>query len=105
MAYLKREGDQVNARRPALVLLDLNLPGMDGRQVLARIGSDADLNTIPTVILTTSQAEDNIEKSHRFQANNYLSKPGELGEFDSIARGNSDFWQTRAELPSRRYAA
>jgi chemotaxis family two-component system response regulator Rcp1 len=95
----------VNTPRPDLVLPDLNLPRLDGRQFLARIKGDADLNMIPRVILTTSRAKVDIEKSYQLQANCCLSKPLELGEFDSIVTSISDFWLTRAELPCQRLFA
>ena len=79
MAFLKREGEHAEAARPDLILLDLNLPKMDGREVLANIKQDLSLKTIPTVILTTSEAEADINKSYELQANAYLSKPGQLG--------------------------
>src|ERR1700691_6271999 len=86
MAFLNQEGPQVNAPRPDLILLDLNLPKMDGREVLAHIKGDADLKTIPTVILTTPAAEADIVKSYELQANCYLSKPVGLAEFESLVK-------------------
>jgi len=87
------------APRPDLILLDLNLPRMDGREVLAIIKADEALRTIPTVILTTSQAEIDIVKSYRLQANCYLSKPVALDELDAVVRSINDFWLLRAQLP------
>ena len=78
MAFLRHEGAYLDAPRPDLILLDLNLPKMDGREVLAHIKEDDDLKTIPTVILTTSDAEADIVKSYQLQANCYLSKPVQL---------------------------
>ena len=78
MAFLRREGAHADAPRPDLILLDLNLPRMDGREVLAHIKNDDSLKTIPTVILTTSEAEADIVKSYQLQANCYLSKPVQL---------------------------
>src|SRR5476651_1838844 len=75
MAFLRHEGKRVNAPRPNLILLDLNLPKMDGREVLALIKADDDLKSIPTVILTTSEAEVDVVRSYQLQANCYLSKP------------------------------
>jgi len=75
MAFLRREGPHRDAPRPDFILLDLNLPRMDGREVLAHIKGDDDLKTIPTVILTTSEAEADISKSYQLQANSYLCKP------------------------------
>jgi CheY-like chemotaxis protein len=102
MAFLKREGEHVEAARPDLILLDLNLPKMDGREVLAHIKQDLSLRTIPTVILTTSEAEADINKSYELHANAYVSKPGQLDAFESLVRSIGDFWLTKAKLPQRR---
>jgi len=102
MQFLRREGDHVNAPRPDLVLLDLNLPKMDGREVLAQIKDDEDLGMIPTVILTTSEAEADIRKSYQLQANCYLSKPVQLDAFESLVRSINEFWLTRVRLPAQR---
>ena len=83
MAFLKREGAKAQAPRPDLILLDLNLPKMDGREVLARIKKDDGLKTIPTVILTTSEAEADIVKSYQLHANCYLRKPVRLDDFEA----------------------
>jgi CheY-like chemotaxis protein len=99
MAILRREGIHGGSRRPALILLDLNLPKMDGREVLAQIKSDAGLKTIPTVILTTSEADSDILMSYQLQANCYLSKPVQLNAFESIVRSVNDFWLTKVKLP------
>ena len=99
MAVLRREGPHVDALRPDLILLDLNLPKMDGREVLARIKEDADLKTIPTVILTSSLAEADIVKSYQLQANCYLSKPVRLDKFEALVKSINDFWVTKATLP------
>lgn len=99
MAFLKREGLHVDAPRPDVILLDLNLPRMDGREVLAHIKEDEDLKTIPTVILTTSDAEADILTSYQLQANCYLSKPVQLEEFESLVRSINDFWLTKVKLP------
>src|SRR5579864_7420312 len=104
MAYLRREGIHVHAPRPDLILLDLNLPKMDGREVLAHIKADASLKTIPTVILTTSEAEVDIVKSYQLQANCYLSKPVQLEAFESLVKSINDFWLTRVKLPQQRRA-
>ena len=104
MAFLKREGEHALAPRPDIILLDLNLPRMDGRQVLARIKEDESLKTIPTVILTTSDAEADILKSYQLQANCYLSKPVQLEEFESLVRSISDFWLTKVKLPQQTQA-
>src|ERR1700728_4497419 len=84
MSFLQRTGAQAHAPRPDLILLDLNLPKMDGRQVLAHIKSDESLKLIPTVILTTSDAESDIVKSYELQANCYLTKPVQLEAFETL---------------------
>jgi chemotaxis family two-component system response regulator Rcp1 len=99
MTFLRREGAHVDAPRPDLILLDLNLPRMDGRAVLAHIKKDADLKTIPTVILTTSEAQEDIVKSYELQANCYLSKPVQLDEFENLVKSINDFWLTKVSLP------
>jgi two-component system, chemotaxis family, response regulator Rcp1 len=102
MAFLKHEGMHANSPRPDLILLDLNLPKMDGREVLAHIKEDDDLKTIPTVILTTSDAESDIVKSYQLQANCYLTKPVQLDAFESLVKSINDFWLTKAKLPQQR---
>ena len=101
MAFLRREGIHAQAPRPELILLDLNLPKMDGREVLARIKEDANLKTIPTVILTTSEAEADIANGYQLQANCYLSKPVELDAFESLVKSINDFWLTKVKLPQQ----
>jgi two-component system, chemotaxis family, response regulator Rcp1 len=102
MAFIRREGAHVRAPRPDLILLDLNLPKMDGREVLAKIKEDASLKTIPTVILTTSEAEADILKSYQLQANCYLSKPAQLDAFESLVKSINDFWLTKVKFPQQR---
>jgi two-component system, chemotaxis family, response regulator Rcp1 len=101
MTFLRREGDRASAPRPDLILLDLNLPRMDGREVLAHIKDDDDLKSIPTVILTTSVSEADIVRSYELQANCYLSKPVGLDDFENLVRSLSDFWLTKVKLPGR----
>jgi len=101
MAFLRKQGIHVNAPRPDLILLDLNLPKMDGREVLAHIKADAGLKLIPTVILTTSEAEADIVKSYQLQANCYLSKPVQLEVFESLVKSINDFWLTKVKLPQQ----
>jgi chemotaxis family two-component system response regulator Rcp1 len=101
MAFLRREGACIDAPRPTLILLDLNLPRMDGREVLAHIKADDSLRTIPTVILTTSDAEADIVKSYQLQANCYLTKPAQFDEFANLVRSINDFWLTKAKLPQQ----
>ena len=102
MAFLKQEGDYSRAPRPELILLDLNLPKMDGREVLAQIKENPSLKTIPTVILTTSEAEADIVKSYQLQANCYLSKPVQLDAFENLVKSINDFWLTKVKLPQQR---
>ncbi len=102
MAFLKREGAFHGAPRPDLILLDLNLPKMDGREVLARIKQDDELKSIPTVVLTTSDSEDDITTSYQLQANCYLSKPTELEAYEQLLLSIKDVWLSQARLPQRR---
>ena len=99
MAYLRQQGEYADAPRPDMILLDLNLPKMDGREVLAQIKSDDILKTIPTVILTTSEAEEDILKTYELQANCYLNKPVEFEHFEKIVAGINEFWLTLVKLP------
>ena len=99
LAFLRREGIHVRAPRPDLILLDLNLPKMDGREVLAAIKADEHLKTIPTIILTTSEAEADVLTSYRLQANCFLSKPVQLDAFEGVVKSINDFWLNRAKLP------
>jgi CheY-like chemotaxis protein len=99
MDYLHRKGAYFAAIRPDLILLDLNLPKMDGREVLARIKGNDGLKTIPTIILTTSHAEVDVAKSYQLQANCYLTKPVQLDAFESLVKSITDFWLTKAKLP------
>ena len=101
MAFLKREGVHAEAPRPDLTLLDLNMPRMDGREVLARIKTDDNLKTIPTVILTTSLAEEDIVTSYRLHANCYFSKPVQLDDFEALVKCINDFWLNVARLPQQ----
>jgi two-component system, chemotaxis family, response regulator Rcp1 len=101
MAFLRKEGAHRDAPRPDLILLDLNLPRMDGREVLASIKDDDGLRTIPTVILTTSVAEADISTSYRLRANCYLSKPVQLDAFEKLVKSINDFWLTQVKLPQQ----
>ena len=98
--YLRGEGGYANAPRPDLILLDLNLPRMNGRQVLANVKGDADLRGIPVVVLTSSGAEQDIVQSYNLGANCYVIKPVDLKAFQSIVRQVEDFWFTVVKLPS-----
>src|ERR1700727_528004 len=101
MAFLRHEGEHVNAPRPDLILLDLNLPKLDGREVLALIKSDESLKIIPTIILTTSDNEADVMISYRLRANCYLRKPAHWDAFDNLVRSINAFWLTRAKLPQQ----
>lgn len=102
MAFLRQQGDHAQAPRPDLILLDLNLPRMDGREVLAWIKRDAALKAIPTIILTTSDSESDIVKSYQLQANAFLSKPVRLEAFDRLIKSVNDFWLTEVKLPQNK---
>ena len=99
MAILRREGEHADATRPDLILLDVNLPKMDGRQVLAEIRGDADLKSIPVVILTSSQAEEDILRAYELNANCYVRKPAGLDEFLKVVRSIKEFWLSVVTLP------
>jgi chemotaxis family two-component system response regulator Rcp1 len=104
MAFLRHQGAHSEAPRPDLILLDLNLPKMDGREVLAHIKKDDGLKGIPTVILTTSDAEVDIVKSYQLQANCYLNKPVQLDAFEALVKNINEFWLRDAKLPKQRPA-
>src|SRR3954454_135097 len=92
MAFLRREGRYADAPRPELILLDINLPRMNGREVLARIKGDDRLRCIPVVILTSSKAEEDILKSYKLNANCYITKPVDLDQFIKVVQAIEDFW-------------
>ena len=100
LEFLRREGEHAGARRPDLVLLDLNLPRKDGRQVLAEVKQDADLRTIPVVILTTSEAEEDIARSYDLHANAYVTKPVDFERFIEVVRQIDNFFVTVVTLPN-----
>jgi CheY-like chemotaxis protein len=102
MDFLRGLGAHANAPRPIFILLDLNLPKMDGREVLAQIKTDDDLKSIPTIILSTSQAEDDIAKSYQLQANCYLTKPARFDAFESTVKIINDFWLLKVKFPQPR---
>jgi two-component system, chemotaxis family, response regulator Rcp1 len=99
MAFLRQEGEHADAPRPDLILLDLNLPKKDGREVLAEIKTEDRLKHIPVVILTTSHAEQDILKSYDLHANCYVTKPVDLDQFINVVRSIEDFWLTVVALP------
>lgn len=88
LAYLREPGK----RRPDLILLDLNLPGLDGREVLAEIKSDPELSVIPVVVLTTSRSDEDVIRSYKLHANCYITKPVDLGQFIRVVQSIEDFW-------------
>ena len=96
--FLHRQGDYSDAPRPDLILLDLNLPKKDGREVLEEIKMDESLKRIPVVVMTTSQAEEDIVKSYDLHANCYVNKPVDLDQFSKIVRNIEDFWLTIVKL-------
>lgn len=99
MQYLRRQGEYGDAPRPDLVLLDLNLPRKDGREVLKEIKSDDVLSTIPVVVLTTSQAEEDVLRSYRLHANAYVTKPVDFDRFIEVVRQIDEFFVTVVKLP------
>jgi two-component system, chemotaxis family, response regulator Rcp1 len=99
LALLRRQRPHDNAARPDLILLDLNLPLKDGREVLAEIKSDDGLKRIPVVILTTSRAEEDILKIYNLHANCYITKPVDLEQFVTVVKSIEDFWFTVVKLP------
>ena len=99
MAYLRREGKYAGASRPDIILLDLNLPKKDGREVLAEIKGDEDLKVIPVVVLTTSKADEDIVRSYKLNANCYIAKPVSFAGFTEIVRSIQHFWFSLVILP------
>ena len=101
MAFLRREGDYADVPRPDLILLDLNLPGKDGREVLGEIKADEDLRKIPVVILTTSSAEEDVIRAYGLHANAFMTKPVGFEGFVAVVKGIGDYWFTLVKLPPR----
>ena len=101
MAFLRRQAEYAKAPRPDLVLLDLNLPRKDGREVLREVKEDEKLRTIPVVVLTTSKADEDILKSYSLHANCYVTKPMGLQQFLDVVRSIEDFWFTIVKLPPK----
>ncbi|MCG5216736.1 response regulator [Streptosporangium sp. KLBMP 9127] len=100
MAFLRREDGYHDAPRPDLILLDLNLPRKDGREVLADVKADVTLRSIPVVVLTTSEAEEDILRSYHLHANAYVSKPVDFNQFIRVVRQIDEFFVTVVKLPS-----
>ena len=100
LSFLRRQGKYADAGQPDLILLDLNLPKKDGRQVLAEIKADPGLKRIPVVVLTTSSAEEDILKTYDLHANCYVTKPVDLEQFMHVVKSIEDFWVTVVKLPS-----
>ena len=100
MAFLRKEGKYGAVPRPDLILLDLNLPKMDGREVLREIKEDVHLKSIPVVILTTSEAEEDIIKTYESHANCYITKPVDLDQFIKVVKSIENFWLTIVQLPA-----
>lgn len=100
LQYLQRQGPYAGESRPDLILLDLNLPKMDGREVLGQIKSDPQLRRIPVVILTTSKSEEDIIRTYDLHANCYITKPIDMDQFISVVKKIEDFWFTIVKLPA-----
>jgi CheY-like chemotaxis protein len=101
MAYLRRQGSYAGATRPDIVLLDLNLPRKDGREVLKELKADEDLRRIPVVILTVSKAEEDVLKAYQLHANCYITKPIGMEQFVTVVKSVEDFWFSIVKLPPR----
>ena len=101
LAFLRRQGEHAKAPRPDLIMLDLNLPRKDGREVLREIKEDENLKRIPVVILTTSKAEEDIVKSYSLHANCYVTKPLAIEQFITVVKAIESFWFTIVKLPPR----
>lgn len=101
MDFLRRKGKFADKKRPDLILLDLNLPGKDGREVLAEIKVDPDLSRIPVVVLTSSEAEQDIIKAYNLHVNCYITKPVGLTQFVKVVKSIEDFWLTIVKLPKK----
>ena len=99
LAYLRQEGQYGGAMRPHLIMLDLNLPRMDGREVLAAIKKDADLRRIPVVVLSSSEAEADIARAYELHANAYVTKPVDIAHFLQVVKSIEEFWVEIVKLP------
>jgi len=101
LAYLRRQGQYSGATRPHLIMLDLNLPRMDGREVLAAIKKDADLMRIPVVVLSSSEAESDIARAYELHANCYVTKPVDIDHFLTVVKSIEEFWVEIVKLPAK----
>ncbi len=101
LRFLRREGTYKSAPQPDLILMDLNLPKKDGREVLAEVKSDPDLRHIPIIVLTMSEAAQDIARAYKLHANCYLTKPIQMDDFLKVIRSVEDFWLTMVRLPAR----
>jgi CheY-like chemotaxis protein len=101
LAYLHQQGQYSGAMRPHLIMLDLNLPRMDGREVLAAIKKDADLRRIPVVVLSSSEAEADIARAYELHANAYVTKPVDIDHFLQVVKAIEEFWVEIVKLPSQ----
>jgi CheY-like chemotaxis protein len=101
MAYLRRQGKYAKVARPDLIMLDLNLPRKDGREVLAQMKADPDLKVIPVIVLTTSRSDKDILQSYQLNANCYITKPVDFPRFIEVVRSIEQFWLTVVTLPGR----
>jgi CheY-like chemotaxis protein len=102
LAFLRKEGEHADAPTPDLVLLDLNLPKMDGREVLQALKADANLRSIPVVVLTTSEAEEDVRRSYQLHANAYVTKPVDFERFIEVVRQIDEFFMSIVRLPGQR---
>ncbi|EMG37999.1 CheY-like receiver domain and winged-helix DNA-binding domain containing response regulator [Desulfocurvibacter africanus PCS] len=101
MAYLRQSERQADARLPDIILLDLNLPKKDGREILAEIKQDPQLMVIPVIALTSSKSEDDVVRSYRLQANSYIIKPSSWDEYERVISATLNYWLRIAKLPDR----
>ena len=101
LRYLRKEGEYRDAREPDLILLDLNMPIMNGREALEKIRADANLTHIPIVVMTSSSNEEDIIKSYKLHANCYIQKPLRMAEFEKVVQSIETFWFSIVKLPSR----
>jgi two-component system response regulator len=105
MDFLGYQGRYIDARRPGVILLDLSLPKLHGREVLARVKANPHLQTIPVIVLTSSQAESDVINSYKLMASSYLRKPGNWNEFEEMVKSLNEFWFKRVKLPKCKQAA